>query len=67
MRISLCIAIISLLSACGKPNDPPPIKIMESQRQQLQKAKNVEKSVQKAADTQRQEIDAQTASQTEKQ
>ena len=66
MRISLCIVIISLLSACGKPNDPPPVKIMESQRQQLQKAKDVEKSVQKAADVQRQEIDAQTASQTEK-
>lgn len=66
MRISLCIVMISLLSACGKPNDPPPVKIMETQRQQLQKAKNVEKSMQKAADTQRQEIDAQTASQTEK-
>ncbi len=66
MRISLCIVIISLLSTCGKPNDPPPVKIMETQRQQLQKAKDVEKSVQKAADTQRQEIDAQTASQTEK-
>lgn len=67
MRISFCIAIISFLSACGKPDDPPPIKILEVQRQQLQKAKDVEKSVQKAADTQRQEVDAQTASQTEKQ
>lgn len=66
MRISLCVVIISFLSACGKPNDPPPIKIMETQRQQLQKAKDVEKSVQKAADAQRQEIDAQTASQTKK-
>lgn len=66
MRISLCVVIISLLSACGKPDDPPPIKIMESQRQQLQKAKDVEKSVQKAAETQRQEIDVQTTSQTEK-
>lgn len=66
MRISLCLLIISFLSACGKPDDPPPVKIMESQRQQMQKAKDVEKSVQKAADTQRQEIDAQTASQTEK-
>ena len=66
MRISLCIVILTLLSACGKPDDPPPVKIMESQRQQLQKAKDLEKSVQKAADTQRQEIDAQTASQTEK-
>lgn len=66
MRISFCILVISLLNACGKPNDPPPVKIMESQRQQLQKAKDVEKSVQKAAETQRQDIDAQTASQTEK-
>lgn len=66
MRISLFIVIISLLSACGKPSDSPPVKIMESQRQQLQKAKDVEKSVQKAADTQRHEIDAQTASQTDK-
>ena len=66
MRILLCVVIISILSACGKPNDPPPIKIMETQRQQLQKAKDVEKTVQKAADVQRQEIDAQTASQTEK-
>jgi hypothetical protein len=66
MRISLCIVTLTLLSACGKPDDPPPVKIMEAQRQQLQKAKDVEKSVQKAADTQRQEIDAQTASQSEK-
>ena len=66
MRILLCIVLISLLSACGKPDDPPPIKIMETQRQQLQKAKDVERSVQQAADIQRQEIDAQTASQTEK-
>jgi hypothetical protein len=66
MRISLCIVIVSLLSACGKPDDPPPVKIMESQRQQLQKAKDVEKSVQKSAEIQRQEIDAQTASQIEK-
>jgi hypothetical protein len=66
MRISICVVIISLLSACGKPDDPPPIKIMETQRQQLQKAKDVEKSLQKAADIQRQEVDTQTASQTEK-
>ena len=66
MRISLCVVVISLLSACGKPDDPPPIKIMETQRQQLQKAKDVEKSVQKAANTQGQEIDAQTATQAEK-
>ena len=66
MRISLFVVIFSLLTACGKPNDPPPVKIMEAQRQQLQKAKDVEKTVQKAADAQRQEIDAQTASQTEK-
>lgn len=66
MRISLCVVVIILLSGCGKSDDPPPIKIMETQRQQLQKAKDVEKSVQKAADAQRQEIDAQTASQTEK-
>ena len=66
MRISLCFLVIGLLSACGKPDDPPSIKIMETQRQQLQKAKDVEKSVQKAADVQRQEIDAQTAPQVEK-
>ena len=66
MRISFCIVIICLVSACSKSDDPPSIKIMESQRQQLIKAKDVEKSVQKAAEVQRQEIDAQTASQSEK-
>lgn len=66
MRISLCIIVIGLLSACGKSDDPPPVKIMESQRRQLQNAKDVGKSLEKAAETQRQEIDEQTASQTDK-
>lgn len=66
MRISVYLLLITLLGACGKPDDPPPVKIMESQRQQLQKAKDVEKTMQKAAETQRKEIDEQTASQSEK-
>lgn len=66
MRISTYMLVISLLSACGKSDDPPPVKIMESQRQQLQKVKEVEKTIQKAAENQRKEIDEQTASQAEK-
>lgn len=66
MRVLFCIILISLLCACGKSEAPPPLKIMESQRQQLQKAKDVEKTMLQAAEIQRQEIDTDAASQTAK-
>lgn len=66
MRVLFCIILISLLCACGKSEAPPPLKMMESQRQQLQKAKDVEKKMLQAAEIQRQEIDTDAASQTAK-
>lgn len=66
MQTLIMLILISLLGACGKPNDTPPIKIMESQRQQLQKAKEVDNLVQEATKKQNQAIDAQITSQTEK-
>ncbi|MFZ6747843.1 hypothetical protein [Undibacterium sp. Ren11W] len=62
MRLSFAIIITALLAACGK-NEVPPIKIAEPQRQQLQKAKEVDQLLQKAAESQRLAIDAATASQ----
>jgi hypothetical protein len=62
MRLSLTILMISLLIACGK-NEEPSFKIAEQQRQQLQKAKEVDQALQKAAESQRLAIDAATASQ----
>lgn len=62
MRLSVAIIVTSLLAACGK-NEAPPIKIAEPQRQQLQKAKEVDQVLQKAAESQRLAIDAATASQ----
>lgn len=72
MRTIFILCILTLLSACNKKPDPkvssepPAFNIAEPQREQLQKAKEVEQTVQKAADAQRQVIDGQAASQVEK-
>jgi hypothetical protein len=65
MRIAMtCLMLVMLafLSSCNKPSDPPPVKIMEQQRQQLQKAKDVEQTLQNAAELQRKALEAQTSS-----
>ncbi|WP_394779573.1 hypothetical protein [Undibacterium sp.] len=50
----------SLLSGCGKKEEKPPVNFLEGQQKALQKARNVEQDVQKAADAQRQQIDKET-------
>ncbi|MCU6435004.1 hypothetical protein LPB67_14600 [Undibacterium sp. Jales W-56] len=72
MRAVIVLCTLVLCSACNKKTDPkvssepPPFKIAEPQREQLQKAKEVEQTLQKAAEAQRQVVDGQTASQSEK-
>jgi cell division FtsZ-interacting protein ZapD len=64
MRHTISFLLILSICGCGKHNDPPPVKILESQRQQMQKAKEVEQIIQQAADAQRKSIDEQTSNQT---
>ncbi|MFZ6645156.1 hypothetical protein ACO0LO_05525 [Undibacterium sp. TJN25] len=52
--------LFSVLSACGKKEEKPPVNFLEGQQKSLQKARNVEQDVQKAADAQRQQIDKET-------
>ncbi|MEB0031591.1 hypothetical protein QN372_12600 [Undibacterium sp. RTI2.1] len=72
MRTIIVLSALTLLSACSKKpepaisSEPPLFKIAEPQREQLQKAKEVEQTLQKAADAQRQVIDGVSASQVEK-
>jgi hypothetical protein len=73
MRVFLVLLSFCLISACGKakesksePEAPPPVKIMEDQRKQLEKAKEVEQALQKAADAQRDVIEVQTGGQAKK-
>ncbi|GGC60451.1 hypothetical protein [Undibacterium terreum] len=60
MRFLFPLLVAGLLCACGKSDDKPPPNIMEGQLKGLQKAKQVEKDVQKAADAQRQAIEKET-------
>jgi hypothetical protein len=62
MRLIFALMIASFFAGCGK-NDAPAMKIAEPQREQLQKAKEVDQVLQKAAESQRLAIDAATASQ----
>lgn len=57
MRLILLLAIYTLVG-CGKTDEKPPVKLLEPQRQELQKAKQIEKTLQKAADAQRQAASA---------
>ncbi|MFZ6770815.1 hypothetical protein ACO0LM_27480 [Undibacterium sp. Di26W] len=73
MRALFILLSCCVICACGKakeskpePEAPPPIKIMEDQRKQLEKAKQVEDAVQKAADAQRDVIEVQTGGQPAK-
>ena len=72
MRAIIVLSTLSLLGACSKKpeptiaSEPPLFKIAEPQREQLQKAKEVEQTLQKSADAQRQVIDGVSASQVEK-
>jgi len=73
MRALYILLACGVICACGKakesapqPEAPPPIKIMEDQRKQLEKAKQVEDAVQKAADAQRDVIEVQTGGQPAK-
>lgn len=50
------IALGLLLSACSKPDSAPP-KIAEPQRQALEKARNVEQTVQRQSEETRGRID----------
>ncbi|MES2102982.1 MAG: hypothetical protein V4634_03125 [Pseudomonadota bacterium] len=59
MRILFPLMLTCLLCACGKSEDKPP-NFLEGQQKAVQKARNVEKDVQKAADAQRQQIDKET-------
>ena len=61
MRYIILITTLAIsLAACQRPDDKPPVKLFEDQTKALDKAKAVEKDLQKAADEQRKVIDAQT-------
>lgn len=54
------IALALLLNACNKAPSAPPPKIAEPQREALQKAKDVEKTLQKGSETEQKNIDKAT-------
>ncbi|MBB5018136.1 major membrane immunogen (membrane-anchored lipoprotein) [Chitinivorax tropicus] len=56
MRIYSIIILAVLLSACGK-RDEPPVAIYQHEREQLDKAKAIEQTFQKADQDQRKAID----------
>jgi hypothetical protein len=60
MKLAYCCLIALLLVACGESRQSPPPKLFESQRQALDKAHGVEKTVNQQADQQKQEADRQT-------
>lgn len=62
MRIALILAALcgTLMTGCGREDQPPPPKLFEPQRDALDKSKTVEDQVLQQAGQQRQEIDRQT-------
>ncbi|MEO8418254.1 MAG: hypothetical protein ABI475_05970 [Methylophilaceae bacterium] len=62
MKSSLLILCVAapLLISCSPPNSDQTPKIVESQRQALDKAKSVEATLGQAAHQKKQKIDAQT-------
>ncbi len=53
----IMIAIVLLLSACNKTPSSPPPKIAEQQREVLEKAKEIEQTLQKNSDAEKKKID----------
>ncbi len=51
---------------CGNSENNPPVKIMETQREQIDKAKGVEQTLQKEDEARRQLLDGQGESQGDK-
>lgn len=66
MRLLIIAVLSASLLACGKTEEKPPVKLFESQRQQLQDAKAVEQTVQQAAQQQRDNLEKQEAGEAAK-
>ena len=59
LRISVLFFLASLLCSCGKSKEAPKEKILQSQREQLQKVKELDASAQKTEKMHREEIEKQ--------
>lgn len=62
MRTLSAFILCCALLACGKAEEKPPVKLFESQRQELDKAKQFEQTLQKTTEARQQAIDQQAAS-----
>jgi len=63
MKLILCCFVALIITACGDskpPQNPPPVKLFEPQREALDKAKGVEQTVNQQAEQQKQEAERQT-------
>lgn len=63
-NLFITLAIVLSISACKRHDDKPPVNILEGQHQALEKARQVDQMLQKAAEEQRRTIDADTGGST---
>jgi len=56
-HLVLALAVSALLTACGQDAEEPPPRIFKPQREALEKAKEIEQTLQQSADRRREQIE----------